>query len=227
MVALFAEEGWDGINRIRKRWLSGAIWGERLETMKTRKSRFWIYVLILCVVSAGLLANAGRMLVVDAPQKSDLILVLAGETEQRPARALELLQQGYAPGILVDVPATGSIYGFPVMQLAEKYVDHLPQAGLVKICPIVGLSTRDETHDVEKCLAHEEVKRILIVTSEFHTRRALSIFRHELPDKSFSIAAAYDPTEFGVRWWSHRQWAKTFLDEWMRVAWWYAVDRWR
>lgn len=182
--------------------------------------------MILCA-GIGLLAGAGRMLIVDAPEKSDVILVLAGETAYRPARALELLQQGYAPSVLMDVPATGSIYGIPVLQLAERYVDQLPRAGQVRICPIVGLSTRDETRDVAKCLDHEEARRILIVTSEFHTRRALSIFRHEMPGRSFSIAAAYDTTQFGVRWWSHRQWAKTLVDEWMRMAWWYAVDRWR
>lgn len=194
--------------------------------MKSRKSRFWIGAVVLCV-GAGLLADAGRMLIVDAPQKSDVILVLAGETDYRPARALELLRQGYAPSVLIDVPAAGSIFGVPVLQLAEKYVDQLPQAGQVRICPVVGLSTRDETRDVAKCLDHEEAKRILIVTSEFHTRRALSIYRHEMPGRSFSIAAAYDTTQFGVRWWSHRQWAKTLVDEWMRMAWWYAVDRWR
>ena len=69
--------------------------------------------------------------------------------------------------------------------------------------------------------------RILIVTSDFHTRRSLSIFRHEMPGKSFSVAAARDETQFGARWWTHRQWAKTCLDEWLRLFWWNAVDRWR
>jgi uncharacterized SAM-binding protein YcdF (DUF218 family) len=68
---------------------------------------------------------------------------------------------------------------------------------------------------------------VLIVTSEFHTRRALSIFRHELRGKSFSTAAARDDREFGTRWWQHRQWAKTCLYEWLRLVWWNLVDRWR
>jgi hypothetical protein len=38
--------------------------------------------------------QAARFLVVDAPEKSDAIVVLAGETKVRPARALELLRQG-------------------------------------------------------------------------------------------------------------------------------------
>ena len=182
----------------------------------------------LLIILFGLFAaNAGRLLVVDAPQPSDVILVLAGETDRRPARALELLAQGYGRRVVIDVPAVADVFGFTELQLAERYVQQLPQAASVRICPIVGLSTRDESHDVEKCLAGEASGKILIVTSAFHTRRALSIFRHELRGKSFSIAAAHDETQFGVGWWTHRQWAKTCLDEWLRLLWWTVIDRWR
>ena len=36
-----------------------------------------------------------------------------------------------------------------------------------------------------------------------------------------------DPREFGVRWWRHREWAKTNFYEWLRLAWWELIDRWR
>ena len=182
------------------------------------------------VVAAILLifaANAGRLLVVDAPQPSDVILVLAGETDRRPARALQLLEQGYARRVVIDVPAEARIFGSTELQLAEKYVQGLPQPASIRICPIEGLSTRDESHDAEKCLAGEGGSRILIVTSEFHTRRALSIFRHEVRGKSFSVAMARDDAEFGTRWWTHREWAKTCLGEWERLLWWTFFERWK
>jgi len=182
---------------------------------------------VLAVVMVVFAANAGRLLVLDSPQRSDVILVLAGETDHRPARALELLDQGYARRLVMDVPAAARIYQFTQVELAEQYVQHLRQGGSVTICPITGLSTRDEARDAEKCLAHEPGNRILIVTSDFHTRRALSIFRHEIRGKSFSVAAAYDDGEFGTRWWRQREWAKTCLYEWLRLLWWSAVDRWR
>jgi len=182
---------------------------------------------VMLVVLAVFAANAGRMLVVDAAQPSDVILVLAGETDRRPKRALQLLDQGYGRRVVIDVPAAARIYDSTQVQLAEKYIQGLPEAASIRICPIEGLSTREESHDVEKCLAGEEVRRVLIVTSEFHTRRALSIFRREIPGKSFSVAVARDETQFGTRWWTHRQWAKTCLDEWLRLLWWTAVERWR
>jgi hypothetical protein len=171
-------------------------------------------------------ANAGRLLVVDAPLPSDVILVLAGETGRRPARALQLLEQGYARRVVIDVPAEAVIFGSTEVQLAEKYVQGLPQSPSIRICPIEGLSTRDESHDAQKCLAGEG-GRILIVTSEFHTRRALSIFRHEVRGKSFSVAMARDEAEFGTRWWTHREWAKTCLGEWERLLWWTYLERWK
>jgi len=171
--------------------------------------------------------NAGKVLVVDNPQPADVILVLAGETDRRPAQALQLLSRGYGRRVLIDVPATAKIYDITQVELAEKYVQHLGYAESVAICPTQGLSTREEAHDAEKCLDREKGSRVLIVTSEFHTRRALSIFRHEVRDRTFSVAAAYDDTQFGTRWWTHRQWAKTCVDEWLRLVWWIAIDRWR
>ena len=182
---------------------------------------------IAALLLITLALTGGRILVVDAPQPSDLILVLAGETDHRPARALELLHQGYGKHVLIDVPADAKVYEFSQLDLAQKYVRDLPDSASVSICPIRGLSTREETHDVEKCLTAENGTSILIVTSDFHTRRALSIFRHELPSKSFSVAAAHNSTEFGSRWWTHRQWAKTCTDEWLRTIWWNVVERWK
>ncbi len=166
-------------------------------------------------------------MVVDAPQPSDVLLVLAGETDRRPARALQLLDQGYGRRVVIDVPAAARIYESTELELATKYIEHLPQAASVGICPITGLSTREESHDAEKCLANEDGTRILIVTSDYHTRRALSIFRHEVSGRSFSVAAARDDRQFGTRWWTNRQWAKTFVDEWLRLVWWNVVERWR
>lgn len=185
--------------------------------------------LILLLVGVALFAvEAGRILVINDPQRSDLIVVLAGETDRRPALALDLLRRGYAPRILLDVPASAKIYDSTLTQIAADYVRKLPVASQIAICPIAGLSTRDESGDVATCLRGEPgATRILLVTSDYHTRRALSIFRHEIRGKYFSVAAARDDSQFGVRWWIHRQWAKICLDEWLRVIWWDGVERWR
>jgi hypothetical protein len=200
---------------------------ELMERRRAKKRAWLLVLLVLAALSVGLAANAGSFLVVDAPRPSDVILVLAGETDRRPQRALELLAQGYGRRVVLDVPANSKLYGYTEIQLAQKYVQDLPQGVLVSVCPIDGLSTKEESKDAEKCIAREGGKSVLIVTSDYHTRRALSIFRREDRGHGYSVAAARNEEQFGARWWTHRQWAKTFVDEWLRLIWWKAVDQWR
>ncbi len=200
------------------------------EPMKRPGKYVWLAAFILLAgLSVGLAAKAGNFLIVDAPRRSDVILVLAGETDRRPQRALELLGQGYGRRIVLDVPTKAKLYKFTQIELAQNYVQDLPQAASVTVCPIDGLSTKDESKDAEKCLQREgaKAKSVLIVTSDFHTRRALDVFRREIPGHEYSVAAARNDEAFGGQWWTHRQWAKTFVDEWLRLIWWKVVDQWR
>jgi uncharacterized SAM-binding protein YcdF (DUF218 family) len=185
--------------------------------------------LLVPIVVAGIIfiATSGRFLVVDTPQRADVIVVLAGETDHRPARALELLAQGLSPKVLIDVPVAGKIFGHDISQLAQDYVQALPERQAVSLCPIVGLSTKTETRDVAKCLEPIHPHKVLLVTSDYHTRRALSTFRHEVRQYEFSAAAATDRQQFDPSWWRRRQWAKQNFDEWVRLVWWEMVDRWR
>ena len=174
-----------------------------------------------------LLLTSGSFLVVNNPQPADVIVVLAGETDRRPALGLDLLSRGLAPRMLLDVSADSKIFGQSLLEISQQYVQKLPLAQSVSVCPISGLSTRDEALDAAQCVAKLGARRVLVVTSDYHTRRSLSTFRRELPGCQISVAGAADPQEFGPAWWRHRQWAKTDLDEWLRLMWWEAVDRWR
>src|SRR6266576_2667611 len=160
-----------------------------------------------------MLARSGRFLVVDEPVKSDTILVLAGEINRRPAHALQLLAQGFAARIILDVPADAAVFGTTYLDLARNWAGSLPQASAITICPFSGLSTKDEAREATTCIRDRDADTILIVTSDFHTRRALSIFRREIGGHTFHVAAVRDPAQFGEAWWQHRQWAKTNLDE--------------
>lgn len=183
--------------------------------------------LLLAVIFVALASQAARFLVVDEPTKSDAIVVLAGETNVRPARALELLRLGFAPRVFLDAETRDLIYDQRLTDIAQKYLNGLPETNRVSVCPIVGFSTNAEADDVERCLQPLGAHRVLIVTSDYHTRRALLIFRHRLPQYQFNAAAARNPQQFGDAWWTRREWAKVTFDEWSKMLWWEAVDRWR
>jgi DUF218 domain len=185
-------------------------------------------VLIIVIALALLLfSTSGEFLIVNQPEHADVIVVLAGETNQRPALGLKLLREGYAPRMLLDVPAMAKVYQWDMLQLGQQYVRGLPESNSVTVCPIYGLSTKTEAQDVSRCLSPLGVHNVLVVSSDYHTRRAVSTFKHELGGMQISIAAATDPQQFGGSWWKHRQWAKLNFDEWLRLVWWEAIDRWR
>jgi len=183
--------------------------------------------LLLAIILVALASQAARFLVVDEPGKSDVIVVLAGETNVRPARGLELLRLGFAPHMFLDAETRDLIYDQRLTDFAQRYIASLPEANRVSVCPAVGFSTNAEADDVSRCLQPLGAHRVLIVTSDFHTRRALMIFRHRLPQYQFNAAAARNPEEFGEAWWTNREWAKTTLEEWSKLLWWEAADRWR
>jgi DUF218 domain len=185
-------------------------------------------VLIALLAMALLLfATSGQFLIVNHPEHADVIVVLAGETDQRPALGLKLLHDGYAPRMLLDVPANAKLYQWNMLELAQQYVYGLPESRSVTICPIYGLSTKAEAKDVLNCLKTLGAHSVLIATSDYHTRRALTTFKHELPGMQISVASASDSNQFGGSWWKHRQWAKLNFDEWLKLVWWEAIDRWR
>ena len=188
-----------------------------------------IALLAIVVALIAFALNAGRILVVRDLRHADAIVVLVGETDRRPALALELLRQGYAPRVLLDASPDVRVYRWAAAEIAEQYIHTLPPeiAASVSVCRESALSTMDEARQVRRCLDTVDARSVLVVTSEYHTRRALSVFRHTFPGRSIGVAGAIEPDQFGVLWWRHREWAKVTLNEWARLLWWECVDRWR
>lgn len=171
--------------------------------------------------------GAASFLVVNRPEHADVILVLAGDdTESRYRRAVELLKEKGSREIVVDLEVRRVRWGVSDLELATRVLNETTPGKSV-LCPITADSTFDETQDSARCLAPLSPKSVLLVTSDYHTRRASSIYQARLPQYRWSVAAAPEPYDFGAKWWTRRQWAKTTLGEWERLLWWELVDRWR
>jgi len=186
-----------------------------------------LLLLILAVVGLALFRSfSGRMLVIDQPARADVILVLDGDSNDlRLQRAVNLLRAGYGKTVVLDERTDQVQFGRTQADAAQEFIArrHLEN---VEVCPGRMASTAEEVAVAAPCLLSRHAHRILIVTSAYHTRRALTIFRHRLPQYEWSVTAAPDESAYGTDWWRRRAWAKTWLGETERFLWWELVDRW-
>jgi hypothetical protein len=193
------------------------------------KRKLIIYLAVLTIIILfG--AFAGSLLVRDNPEKSDVIVVLDGDSlDERYERGMQLLRDGYGHHLFLDTSDESHFYGHKPTEYAANFLkedakDMLPY---VSVCPYLEDSTVSETIYVHKCLNAVSPHKVLLVTSDWHSARALSVFRKKLPQYQWSVASAHDLRLFGPHWWRHREWAKTTLQEWTKVVWWNVIDRWR
>jgi len=205
--------------------------GEAMSVFKRTLAKPLIAVAMVGAIAVSWVLLSGNHLVVNHPEQSDFIVVLAGDhNDLRYWRGLELLREGYGQRMLVDAP-NDLIYGRTYAQYAADFVaqsaeDKKPQ---IAICTITNDSTVQETSDVRRCLAdvNPAPKSVLLVTNDYHTRRAVSIFRKRLPQYHWSSAAVTDTERFGEPWWHNREWAKVYIYEAEKFVWWELFESWR
>jgi uncharacterized SAM-binding protein YcdF (DUF218 family) len=131
----------------------------------------------IAAVVASLFFSANILLVEDAPAQGDAIVVLGGETVHRPARALELYQQGAATNVFIS--GEGDCEGVRIT-LEGKGV---PASAIRLECE--SRTTRENAKFTVPLLRAQNAKRVIIVTSWFHSRRALHCFQHYAPEIQF------------------------------------------
>ena len=205
--------------------------GATLHYMTKRIAGSLLLVCILLVTIAGvLLHSAGTFLVLDHPTRADIIVVLSGDIgDTRFLHGLELLRNGYSQELILDAPDWVE-YGRTSSDLAREYIHAVDpnNTSHLHVCSFNGDSTVLELREVSQCVhaIAPKAKTAILVTSDFHTRRALSVAQHVLPEYRWSVAAAPD-VRFGAAWWQHREWAKTALAEWQKLCWWMVIDQYK
>jgi uncharacterized SAM-binding protein YcdF (DUF218 family) len=192
-------------------------------------------IIAICVsalaVLLGCLAaiEAGRFLVVNRPEDSNVIVVLFGDVDDiRIQHGLVLLRKGYAQQLIFDAPDV-KLYGRNQVEEAKAFLREVApdQAGRTHVCSFSSSSTRQELVEAGKCIRNvaPNARSGIIVTSNFHTRRAFEIARCVMPQYRWSVAAASDPT-FDSRWWLRRDHSETAITEWQKLLWWAIVEQW-
>lgn len=183
------------------------------------------FVFVIFLVRHPLLRMAGRFWIVnDPPAASDAIVMIGDDNYygDRATRAAELFKAGWAPRII----ASGR-YLRPYASIAQLEQHDLADRG-VPASAVVPLAhyatdTKDEAAVIGKFISGQGWKRILLVTSNYHTRRSRYIFARTLPAGTvLRVVAAPDSEYDPSNWWRHRQGVKIFFHEFtgMFVALW-------
>ncbi len=162
-----------------------------------------------------LLTAAGEALVKnESPAKAQAILVLGGdELGTRIMKGAQLERAGFAPVVVVSThlsPVNASCDCLTTFARRNGYSTSLFESVLA---PSWVDSTRSEAIFFRKYLSTQGLRDILIVTSNYHTRRAAYLWRQEAPSLHFRMIAAPDPFFTPETWWKTRTGQKTFLLE--------------
>lgn len=160
----------------------------------------------------------------DSPEKSDAIIILAGN----PARAFyaaDLYLQGYSADIYISKPLRLSherllddigVF-FPFAEEIYRQV-LLKKGALNSRIHILGTSSISTIEEAEaaKALFKGGHRKLLIVTSFYHVRRTKMIFKDVL--KGYDIKVVGTPYEsFPERWWTNQDAARDVLLETVKI----------
>ena len=194
---------------------------------------------LLLLFHKPILRGAGELLVVSDPLvKADAIAVLSGNGAVRGARAAELFHQGWAPKILVTKEGfphremEWKRYGVVVLETDTATVGVLRYLGVpdsdMSVVDGYNESTIQEAGRYLHYAQTHGMKRLILVTSNFHTRRSRLTFSRVFRGSNIDIRmeAAATEWEFNpVDWWTRRLDSKIFFLEFQKLIY-YCLRYW-
>jgi uncharacterized SAM-binding protein YcdF (DUF218 family) len=177
---------------------------------------FLFLLFLIYLARHPLLGLAGSFWVVnDKPEASDAIVILGDDnySGDRATRAAELFKAGMAPHVV----ASGR-YLRPYATIAEleqhDLTDRGVPAGAIVRFDQHAENTKDEAAALAQLISSRGWKRILLVTSNYHTRRARYICERTFPAGTILRVVAAPDSEYDPHsWWQTRLGAKIFAHE--------------
>jgi uncharacterized SAM-binding protein YcdF (DUF218 family) len=148
---------------------------------RRRRVLFWVglaLVLFLALSPALALFFSTPLLCVEGPrQNADALVVLGGDILHRAPRTFELFQGGLAPRVFIS--------GYGDCAEVRRYLlgKGVPAAAIQTEC--ASHTTRENAQFTIPLLRRSGAKRVILVTSWFHSRRALHCFQHYAPGIQF------------------------------------------
>ena len=189
----------------------------RLRPLRLFRRATVVLLIGLAVAGGVFLPYAGRFLAAEDPlERADVIVVLAGSRAERWLEAVDLYREGWAPRIVLspgrveegEIELRRRGVRFPTD--AELVRNAIAQLGVpvdaVMIIPGSLDNTAQEAAATRRMALDAGWRRVLVVTSKYHSRRTRFAFRRAFRDTSVGTAVKatrYDRST-PERWWRNR-----------------------
>lgn len=162
------------------------------------KRRRTVKILLVCILIWPFAAwVAARLLITEAPlAKADAIVILGGSANyrERAREAARLVQEGRAPLILLTNDNQRGPWSSAEQRnlyFYERSLEELHNAGVpdksVDVLMNEVSGTHDEAELVKKYAVDQGFRSVLVVTSAYHSRRALWTFSRVFRDTGIEV----------------------------------------
>jgi uncharacterized SAM-binding protein YcdF (DUF218 family) len=171
---------------------------------------FSLLALTLIVLATSAFFLVGRWLVVeDALQTADAIVVLSGRMPQRALEAARLFQKGYSKQVWLTRPAEPpNLREMHIPYISEDFYstqvlmhEGVPANAIRALEPTI-ISTADELQAVHAELQSRGGNAVIIVTSKVHTRRVRTLWREMATSQRAVVRAASTDDFKPEAWWN-------------------------
>jgi uncharacterized SAM-binding protein YcdF (DUF218 family) len=175
-----------------------------------------VFCLVIYAARQPLLRLAGESWVVDEQlEPADAIVVLSDDNffADRATRASELFRQRIAPTVVASGRRLRPSAGISELMEHDLVERGVPKERVVRF-PHDADSTREEAQALSTLVAEQGWRNVVVVTSNYHTRRARYIFERVFPDTvAVRVASARDGDFDPQTWWQKRKSLKEFSRE--------------
>jgi uncharacterized SAM-binding protein YcdF (DUF218 family) len=177
---------------------------------------FLVYLLREPILSA----IGGIWVTEEAPISADVIVLLGDDNyaAQRATRAAELYHERYAPVILASGRHLRPYITVADLMLRDLTDRGVPASAVLRAASAVA-NTREEAVLMRSICEKRGWKKVLVVTSNYHSRRTHYIFERVFAGgPEFRVIAARDSDYNPRNWWRSRLAWKRFLYESVGIA---------
>jgi uncharacterized SAM-binding protein YcdF (DUF218 family) len=177
---------------------------------------FLVLLFILYLVRRPILRELGDYWIVeDPPSQADAMIILSDDdfVGSRAAKAADLYHEGRAPLIIASGRMMRPYAG--VGELMQRdLTDRGVPTSVIEIYRHHASDTIEEAQTLRSLVVQKKWRHVVIVTSNYHTRRARYIFRKIFPaGVQVDVASAKDPAFDISDWWENKTALKMFLHE--------------